>query len=775
MEVSKVRQWWDKLLALSHSAGARKLVLQLGSFLSGLLCSRGLVFGRYAPFGVAAVAAVPREGLWAAAAGAALGYLLPSPAALTIRYITALLALGAIRWSLGELKKLSSHALFAPVTAFFTLLLTGGTMVLLSGSVNFKAALYLAESLLAAGVAYFLRRAFGLVWGRSSLPAALNGGDAAALAVSIGVLALSFTEITVAGVSLGRIAMALLVLLCARLGGVGGGAVAGVTAGALQGLSTAGLSHLSGAYGLGGLMAGIFAPMGKVASAVAFILSFGVASLQAGQATGVLLTGAIEVALATVAYMVLPTSRSLAQLFPLRSNTLPGSALRDSLVLRLRGTSRALGSVCDSFCQLSEKLEKVGAPGVRQAVDRAAGAVCSGCPRSSVCWTREKEELLEEFSGLLPRLRERGRVELEDFSPALRERCTRAPELRDKLNVEAARCQAREAADLRAAQIREAVGAQLQATAGILDRLAGEFGEERRFDEESARRIGEVLRENGATPLEICCQLDPLGRMTVEAEFQRSDRRRVNRAVFTKEISAACGRVFSPPCVTEDGDRCRLRMSQRPALSVSRGFAQHCAGGAALCGDSTCVFEDGSGRLQALLCDGMGTGGRAAVDGAFTCSMAETLLKAGVDYESTLQTVNAALLSKAGEESLVTLDAASVDLFTGDVVLRKAGAAATLLRRGNRVETLEVSSVPMGILPQARAAEFHRSLSPGDLILLLSDGATLCGTQWIADLLLHWDDAADPNLLTRKITDEACQRRADGHQDDVTALLLVLR
>ena len=66
------------------------------------------------------------------------------------------------------------------------------------------------------------------------------------------------------GVSLGRILMVLMVLTCARLGGSwrrGGGP--GITAGAIQGLSTAGLSYLSGAYGLGGLMAGVFSPDGE--------------------------------------------------------------------------------------------------------------------------------------------------------------------------------------------------------------------------------------------------------------------------------------------------------------------------------------------------------------------------------------------------------------------------------------------------------------------------------------------------------------------------------
>ena len=59
-----------------------------------------------------------------------------------------------------------------------------------------------------------------------------------------------------------------------------GNAVAGIAAGTVQGLSTAGLSYLSGAYGLGGLMAGVFSPLGKFAVAVAFVISNGIASLQ---------------------------------------------------------------------------------------------------------------------------------------------------------------------------------------------------------------------------------------------------------------------------------------------------------------------------------------------------------------------------------------------------------------------------------------------------------------------------------------------------------------
>ena len=170
----------------------------------------------------------------------------------------------------------------------------------------------------------------------------------------------------------------------------------------------------------------------------------------------------------------------------------------------------------------------------------------------------------------------------------------------------------------------------------------------------------------------------------------------------------------------------------------------------------------------------MGTGGRAAVDGAMTSAMAESLLKAGIGFDSMLQTINAALMAKSGDESLATLDLACIDLFTGEAQFRKAGAACTILRRGRRTEVLEASSVPLGILPGVEFASCQRDLGPGDVVVLVSDGVVAAGHEWLADLVADWDERENPNAFAQRITDEAKKRRSDGHEDDVTALVLVL-
>lgn len=783
METSRLKQTFTNLLEQLRGEAGRKAAVLLGSFLAGLAGARGLVFGKYAPFGVAVAAAAPRSGLWAGALGAFLGYLLPSPSYVPVRYAAALVAVTAIRWSLAELKSVSGHPLFAPAAAFLPLLLTGMTMVFLQGSVNYTASLYVAESFLGAGSAYFLRRTGNLLLGLTGdgqpRTAALSGryesGDLAALTVSLGVFLLAFSGVSLFGVSLGRVMMIILVLYCARAAGISGGAVAGVAAGGIQGLSTAGLSYLSGAYGLGGLMAGVFAPMGKAAGAAAFIISHGIASLQVGAGSGQILTGAIEVAAASLVYLFLPKSRRLTELFGLRGDSLSGGALRGNIVMRLRYASQALTNVSASVQEISRKLSAVCAPNLRGVYDKSTSTICAGCGMSTVCWRKYKDQTLENFSQLSGPLKEKEKVETCDFTKEFADRCCRAGEMRDEVNKNYARYLMKEAAELRAAQVREVVEAHFRTTAGILEEMAGEFAQYQRFDEEAAQRVAVVLRDSGVTPIEVCCRVDKFDRMTVEAEIGRERQKRLNRAAFTREVSGACGRTFSPPCVSAGEDRCRIQMCQRPLLDVGRGFSQQSAGGGAFCGDSTNVFYDGCGRLIAVLSDGMGTGGRAAVDGAMTSAMAESLLKAGVGFDSMLETVNSALIAKSGDESLATMDLACVDLFTGKTEFRKAGAACTILRRGRRTEVIEASSVPVGIMPGVEFATSRRDLSPGDLILMVSDGVVATGSEWLVDMAAAWDEDENPNLLAQRVTEEAKKRRSDGHEDDITALVLIVK
>lgn len=762
----------DRLRAAWEVPYVQKAIRILVSVLAGFLAARGMVFGKYAPFAVALAAASPFSTMWAVIAGGAFAYLLPAAVFVPARYIAALLAVGAIRWSLSELKSLSRHAVFAPAVAFLPLLATGITMVLVNGSLSSDAAMYVAESFLAGGSAYFLKRTVLLFESRREA-AVLDNGDVAALIVSAGIFMLAFSGVTIAGVSVGRILMVFSILICARLGGLSGGAVAGIAAGAIQGLSTAGLSYLSGAYGLGGLMAGVFSPLGKIAVAVAFVISNGIASLQINGSLQVFY-GAVEVAVASIFYMLLPQSRRLATLFAVRRDTLPGDSLRRGVILRLRSAADALGGAYTAVDSISKKLQRTAADDLPAVYGRAAEKICSGCSMCAVCWRKNRTETQQSFSRLTHPLREHGRIERSDFDVPFLTRCGRAVELRDAVNGEYRGLLAKESARMRAEQVRVVVEEHFRSTGQMLGDLAEEFEQYQRFDEESAEQVREVLRRHALVPMEVCCRIDKSGRMTVEAHAHRSRTAHVHKGALTRELSAACGRTFAQPTVTLTGDQLRLTLCQKPAFTVQHAMAQRAAGNAPLCGDSALFFEDGAGFFYALLSDGMGTGGRAAVDGTMTASMAQSLLTAGIGFESMLRMVNSAMLAKGAEESLATLDIARVDLFTGDVSLRKAGAAGTVLRHRHRAVYLEGKSAPVGILPEVRFARSEKTLESGDLLVLVSDGVTAAGTEWLTDMVSSFEDD-DPAMLANRIVERAARDRPDGHEDDVTAVVLRLQ
>lgn len=97
-----------------------------------------------------------------------------------------------------------------------------------------------------------------------------------------------------------------------------------------------------------------------------------------------------------------------------------------------------------------------------------------------------------------------------------------------------------------------------------------------------------------------------------------------------------------------------------------------------------------------LLCDGMGTGGLAAVDGAMAANLTARLVRTGFAGETAARLVNVALNLKSEEESGAALDLLTLDLYTGQARLYKAGAAPTLLYQGGKPRWLGEDGLPGG-------------------------------------------------------------------------------
>ena len=76
-------------------------------------------------------------------------------------------------------------------------------------------------------------------------------------------------------------------------------------------------------------------------------------------------------------------------------------------------------------------------------------------------------------------------------------------------------------------------------------------------------------------------------------------------------------------------------------------------------------------------------------------------------------------------------------------------------------------------MPEVRFARSEKALDSGDLIVMVSDGVTAAGTEWLCDLVGNFAED-DAQTLAEQIVDRAVKDRADGHEDDVSAVVLLV-
>ena len=738
--------------------------------LCGILVSRGSLLGTLAPFGASYAAAVPKKYLFSSLVGTAFGYIMLKPTD-SFRYIAVIVAIGALRWLMSDIEKVSRSRLFAPLAAFLPTLATGIALLFASTSTLSSFADCFIEAVLSGAAAYFISVSVELADEKRGI-SAYTRQETACLVMTGCVLILAFGSITFENISLGRIIAITAVLLCARYGGVNGGAVCGIATGAVFSIASRAQGFVCGGFAFGGLMAGMFAPVGKLGCAIAFLISNGIMSLAFGGNTQ-LAAVLIESLVGSVVFMILPkeVGNIISPVFSNESNSSLGETLRKNIVMRLDFASKAIYNVRNDVNSVSDKLRDLYSPSFSVVCENVEKEVCNNCGLKTYCYEHKQGVTRDDFFRLEELLEAQGIISENDVEDAFVKNCCKKGEIARSMNLNYREYLSALEAQRRVSDVRGVVAGQFSGVSDILSDLSDEFRNTMRCDTDSSERIISALSALGAIPVECICLVSDGGRMSVELELSSKGDSKLSKGTIMREVSKCCGRRFDLPTVTCEGDRIRAALCEMPVYDVEIGSDQHIANNGRLCGDCLDYFNDGFGKTYALVCDGMGTGGRAAVDGNMAVSVMGRLLRSGLSADSSLQIVNSALMVKSEDESLSTLDLTGVDLYTGKVTLKKAGAPATFVRKNGRVMVREMPSLPVGILNGVKFSSDTVNLSSGDMVVMVSDGVITGDEKWLEKLIRSWNEGSTQELA-RAVVDEAIKRRGDSPDDDITALAI---
>ncbi len=756
----------------------------------GFLTAGTPLFAGMYPFGTALIAALPRGFVLPAVVGAIVGSITSGGMAYSgdvLRLAASAVAVGGMRWALYEIKRINESEGFATVVAVVGTVLTG---LIVSGSVGegfgLQTLMYVCEGLSAGACAYFFSGAFRLLGrvedGFSGLLLEFTEADIAEKSCALAamcVLALPLCRISIGGFVPGAVLVMLAAVMCSNRFGAAGGAVAGIACGLMLALSGYGFS-IAAVCAAAGLIASLFAPVGRLLCALTFALVCVVGAVAADEINVMFMA---ESTAACIGFMLI-RQNVLDRLMPsyevLSDETDDDRWERDdtNIYARLQSAAEGLNGVSETILEVSERIDRIEADKPEMVCRRAAKELCSSCAIAGHCWGDEGSRTSADFDRLAGMLRERGSIE-RNAAPEgveLKRHCARYGELCDTLNRRWQEYTAREQARRSITRVRSVIAEQLGGVAELLTDLSQREHMERQpsdmFDQdEIVNCIIDILVSDECIIDEndIECYIGNGGRLSIRIpDFEE--------LLDGQELSERLGEVLD---IGLDWSRNEdwLTLNRRPPLNVAFGAYQHCCSDGGLCGDAydATLTRDGD-RAAVLLSDGMGSGGHAAVDAAMTCALMKRLLKAGFGAGSALRLVNSALMMRSEDEALATADCLFIDLFSGQAEFVKAGAVRSYIKRGNSIMTVEKDSLPLGIMSEVDCYKARVEVEEGDVIVLLSDGILAQDErpEWLLDELTRFrTDADTPRGLAKSLVNLARAGMTDS-DDDITAVVAVV-
>ncbi len=739
-----------------------KILTATGYFLSGFILSGAGLFSLNVPFNIGLAAACTGFELIFASIGGIVGALFRLDGGEILNAVIPQAGICAVIFALDKFGIYKNRRTVLTVSVFLLYAICG-TAVMFSEipSAN-ELVLTVCSGLLCAASVTFYSGTVNCIKKKRS-PYMLDSRSLVCIVASLCTVLLGSSEINLLGFRPARFFGCFVILAASYLFSRSGGSVAGIAIGGCIAVSGTGVA-LSLCYGICGLLSGIFSRFGQIVCALVFSMTAGITALLDGTNEGIAVFA--EAAAAAVVFAAIPSSK----LAKIRGNIISPGARRISSEFgaagsRLLEASRAIGSVSECVAKVSEGIDSLSPANDELVCMRVRERVCSACPLKNTFCPEEGE-----FSEILKKLSDGATVTPIDFSVNFNAKCPSVARVAESFNKAYSGTKALNAVQANSARNRELACGQFDWISKLLEELSTEIGQGAMILFGKEKTAVSVLTDNGFEVLSASCVSPPSGAVKLTCVVKEIP---VSTSLsrLTAELSRELEAELLPPKISEHKNGKELVFLRKEIYKIRLGSAFSSCGGKKLCGDYFECFQSDS-KAYIILSDGMGTGGRAAIDSAMTVELFSRLIRAGISTDTALSITNSALSVKSDDESLSTLDVAEIDLFTGNTTILKAGAAPSFYTVSGRVKSVEIPSTPLGILSRVKFSKYTLRLRAGDTLVMVSDGVLGCGNIWIKEEIKSFSGGPDASAFSENLVDSAKLKCGENY-DDMTVITVV--
>ena len=596
-------------------------------------------------------------------------------------------------------------------------------------------------------VLYFIFRFAVPVMTGAVKKALLDGEEAISLAITAALVLAGIGELQIFGFSLRNILCVLLLLFFSYKSGAGVGAASGAVIGLTISLSSGFTPSVAGTYSLCGMLAGILGNIGRVGTALGFMLgNMLLAVYFNGTIESMLLLK--EIVIAGIAFLILP-ERFISMLtgpFTRDSAILEDKRgysrrIREITVERLAKFSKAFMDLSKTFGEIAETKVPTESQDINILFDRVADRICTSCSLCMHCWERNFYDTYQVMFHIVEKLEMKGRVEENDIPEYFLNMCPRINEFVSAVNNMYELFKIDVVWKSKLGDSRMVISRQFEGMSRVITGLAGEINTEVSFLAPLEDAIAAAMLKDNIKVREVIAYKNVWGKYEISVLHNACGGARSCISVIEKTVSDAVGRRMvreNEGCRRNRDGNCFLKLVEVEDLKLTTAIARLPKFGSEVSGDSFTFMNSGYGKYTLALSDGMGSGRGAAMQSKATVDMLESFIESGFDKDMAINLINSVLVLRSDKDNTCTIDLSIVDLFNGEVEFVKIGAAPTYIRRESKVDIIKSASLPAGILPGVDAELAHRKVDAGDMIIMVTDG--------IVDSLAG-DEAGDRELM----------------------------